>query len=449
MKAAAKLLLILALVAPAFVSVQAQTKATLPNIPSVLPDITTPSSGGFSGGIVPQECRGSSTVANCDLCSLAQMGQNLANFFLGVTIPAAALLFAWAGILYFSSRGNPGQIEQAHKVFRSVVIGFVIALSAWVLVNTVMNMLIQGGDLKSWSWSTLSCTDTRKARLYNMDLSQYLRSSLPGLSVPSSGTGSAYGTSCPNGGMLSETETGNVCTKIDGQQYPAGGPGGSAGAPIGTTPSGGYSLTAQQEDQYTRECAADGNSPSCNILDQVGEQTSGAGGRCAAGSVYSQGGNDASGASCYNPITETVSDPIAPTPSQAGIGDCSPSSMAASWSGSAATAMSCIVQKESSCNSSLLSGSDRGADRLPFSSGLYQININANYMQCDSFNNGQRVNCPSAFSGKNFNGRVVNQDLYNQCLEMTNNLPCATQNAQRILNTQGYRAWSTAASCGL
>jgi hypothetical protein len=195
----------------------------------------------------------------------------LANFLLGVSIPAAALLFAWAGMLYFSARGNPGQIEKAHKVFRSVVIGFVIAVSAWVLVITVMNTLIHGKDFSGWNWKTLSCADTRLARRYNMSLSGFLNT----LSVNYTHTGSADG----NGG------------------------GSGSGA------STGYSLTAEQEDKYTTECA-NGDSASCDILDQVGQATYGSAGACASGSVYAQDSADPTVGSCYNPITQAISDPI-------------------------------------------------------------------------------------------------------------------------------------------
>lgn len=212
---------------------------TLPTAPSVAPSTAAQNSGGLSGGIVPFECRNKSTIANCDLCSLAQLGQNLGNFLLGVTIPAAALLFAWAGILYFSSRGNPGQIEKAHKVFRSVVIGFVIAVSAWVLVNTVMNMLIQGGDIKSWNWRELNCAETRKARLYNMSLSTYLNSSLPGLQAYSGG-GTGY--ECATG-----TLKGNTC--VDSSNNVIGTPRAivSAGTGLGCSQYGaGYAIAGTQ-----------------------------------------------------------------------------------------------------------------------------------------------------------------------------------------------------------
>ncbi len=285
--------------------------ATLPAAPST--GITAPSGSGFVGGIVPQECRGRSTIANCDLCSLAQLAQNIANFLLGLTVPAAALLFAWAGILYFSSRGDPVRIGQAHKIFKSVVIGFVLAVSAWVLVITVMNMLVHGGELGTWDWRSLKCQQTREARKYNMSLSEYLSSSLPGLSsgivmTPVGGSGGSGGSGgdtlgggggsgasgCAVGGTLTAE---NFCVRDDGFVYE---PGSNYTSSSGV--GGVYTLSAQQEDLYTYQCSQ-GNTDSCNVLDLVGQPTSGSAGVCGAGSVYSEG-------SCYNPITDAITDPF-------------------------------------------------------------------------------------------------------------------------------------------
>lgn len=155
---------------------------------------------GFLGSLVPAECRISktnalNTVQNCDLCAMMQMVQNILNFLLGLTVPAAALLFAWAGILYFSSRGNPVQISKAHKIFKTVAIGFLIAIAAWIIVNTIVNVLVTGTAYKDWSWKSLNCTATRILRQEQTkkSIEEYLRSSLPGLVsyTPPAG-GSAY-----------------------------------------------------------------------------------------------------------------------------------------------------------------------------------------------------------------------------------------------------------------
>ncbi len=201
---------------------------TTPNTsaPTTQTGLTSPTGNGFVGGIVPQECRGKSTIANCDLCSLAQMIQNLSNFMLGLSVPAAAILFAIAGIRLFGAGGVPERIKDAKKIFKTVLIGFLIIVSVWALVNTAMNMLMKGGDLGQWNWSTLDCRVYRAARLYNMSIKDYLNTSLPSLSgytnpAPILSGGSAFGTECPFGGSMSPTEGGNVCTTGAGQSYPA------------------------------------------------------------------------------------------------------------------------------------------------------------------------------------------------------------------------------------
>lgn len=161
---------------------------SVPNQPNVVAPtgsaggLTAPTGNGFVGGLVPLECRGRSTIANCDLCSLAQLIQNVSNFLLGLSVPAAALLFAWAGIRLFAARGVAEHINAAKKIFKTVLIGFLIIVSVWALVNTAMQMLMNGGQLKDWNWRTLDCRVYRAARLYNMSIKDYLNTSLPTLS---------------------------------------------------------------------------------------------------------------------------------------------------------------------------------------------------------------------------------------------------------------------------
>ena len=92
--------------------------------------------------------------------------QNIINFLIVLSIPIAAAMFAFAGFLYVTGASNPTKIAQAHKIFKNVLIGFLIAISAWLVVQTILNAVFDkegffesGGD-----WFTLSCvkktTDT-------------------------------------------------------------------------------------------------------------------------------------------------------------------------------------------------------------------------------------------------------------------------------------------------
>lgn len=111
---------------------------------------------GQSTGIT-DPLRGDPGAIGCNLCAFGQLIQNVINFMIGLSIPIAVGLFAWAGILYFSSAENPGQIDKAHKIFKSVFIGLLIALSGWLVVQTLLNATLSSQFTGGWSWNTLQC----------------------------------------------------------------------------------------------------------------------------------------------------------------------------------------------------------------------------------------------------------------------------------------------------
>ena len=103
-------------------------------------------------------------ATECGLCDLVKLFGNINNFLLGVTIPISIALFAWAGVMYFAAGGNPKQIIRAHRIFKSVIIGFIIALSAWLVVQTVLNALVNRSIFTSGSWNTLQCAKDRERK---------------------------------------------------------------------------------------------------------------------------------------------------------------------------------------------------------------------------------------------------------------------------------------------
>src|SRR3989338_2193742 len=66
------------------------------------------------------------SAATCNLCMLSTLVQRIINFLIGISIPISAVLFAWAGILYFPQATNPANIEKARRIFSSTAIGFAI-----------------------------------------------------------------------------------------------------------------------------------------------------------------------------------------------------------------------------------------------------------------------------------------------------------------------------------
>jgi len=81
----------------------------------------------------------------CGWQDLVSLANNLLQFMLYIAIPIAAICFAWAGWLYLSARGNPGQISRAHGIFLNVGIGLIIVMVAWLVVNLIMTTLVDTG----------------------------------------------------------------------------------------------------------------------------------------------------------------------------------------------------------------------------------------------------------------------------------------------------------------
>lgn len=88
-------------------------------------------------GLIP--CSGT----DCDFDDLVTLVKNVINFLLfKIAAPLAAVMFAYAGFLYLSNRGNEGQVKQAHEIFWYVFWGLVVALGAWILINFILTFFL-------------------------------------------------------------------------------------------------------------------------------------------------------------------------------------------------------------------------------------------------------------------------------------------------------------------
>ena len=97
----------------------------------------------FAAKLVPCEI-------NCGFKEFMQLIQNVINFLMfDIASPLAAIAFAWAGIIMLTAGGSTEKIKQAKEVFWWVFIGFVVALSGWLVVSTLMGALL-GGETASF-----------------------------------------------------------------------------------------------------------------------------------------------------------------------------------------------------------------------------------------------------------------------------------------------------------
>lgn len=94
---------------------------------------------------------------SCDLCDVGQLIQNIINFMVGISIPIAVVLFGWAGILMFTSGASEPQRTKGKKIFNTVFIGFVIVISGWLVVQTILSVLVDDKFFIGGNWNQLQC----------------------------------------------------------------------------------------------------------------------------------------------------------------------------------------------------------------------------------------------------------------------------------------------------
>jgi len=91
------------------------------------------------------QCGTTQFPAECDFKALVAMGERIIGFLVFViAVPIATILFVWAGFLYVSSGANPSNKDKAKKIFMNVLVGLLIALGAWLIINFITQNLLKG-----------------------------------------------------------------------------------------------------------------------------------------------------------------------------------------------------------------------------------------------------------------------------------------------------------------
>ena len=124
-------------------------------------DPNNPDSLYVDGGLVPA---GTQEYApdGYGTCELVQTVNNVMRFLIAVSILVAVVVFIYAGYLMVYSRGDSTLIAQAKSLFANILIGVVILLSAYLVINTVLSILA-GGPSAILNWQTIECSYAYRA----------------------------------------------------------------------------------------------------------------------------------------------------------------------------------------------------------------------------------------------------------------------------------------------
>ena len=103
--------------------------------------------------------------ADCSACNVVYMANGIIKWLIGILCIIFAVLLAIAGVKLVTSGGNPGALDAAKSSFTNAIIGFIIVLAAWLVVDTIIRSLVgnggrldNGGDVSGWLlWSEVTC----------------------------------------------------------------------------------------------------------------------------------------------------------------------------------------------------------------------------------------------------------------------------------------------------
>mgnify|MGYP001461767890 CR=1 FL=1 len=118
---------------------------------ALLPSLT------YAAGLVP--C-GGPTEPPCQGCYFALLLSNVLTWLVGILFLVFAIMLVVAGYRLVTSAGNTQAREGAKKLIVNGFIGFVIVLSAWLLIDFVMKQLLSSGtsSIATYGpWNSISC----------------------------------------------------------------------------------------------------------------------------------------------------------------------------------------------------------------------------------------------------------------------------------------------------
>lgn len=82
---------------------------------------------------------------DCDFVDLLNLAKKLIDFLIILSIPLAAIAFAYAGVLFLTAAGSSSQAAKAKAIFTKVLWGFFFVLTAWLIVRTITTALLKDG----------------------------------------------------------------------------------------------------------------------------------------------------------------------------------------------------------------------------------------------------------------------------------------------------------------
>jgi len=96
------------------------------------------------------------TGTDCSACNVVHMVNGGITWLIGILFVVFAVIMVVAGVGLVTSGGNQSALEAAKSKFTNAIIGLIIILSAWLMVDTIMRGLVGSDDNEGKLGSTFN-----------------------------------------------------------------------------------------------------------------------------------------------------------------------------------------------------------------------------------------------------------------------------------------------------
>lgn len=85
-------------------------------------------------------------VDACDFDYVMALINNLIDYFIKYLVtPLFAILFVYAGVLYLTAGGDSKNTGKARTILVNSLLGYLLALASWLIINTILTSLDYNG----------------------------------------------------------------------------------------------------------------------------------------------------------------------------------------------------------------------------------------------------------------------------------------------------------------
>lgn len=90
----------------------------------------------------------------CDFCDGVVVTSNIIEYALQLAVLLAVAMIVYGGVLIMTSAGDDSKLKEGRSRIVSAIVGLVVALAAWLIVNEIFHLLAGGASIP---WSQVKC----------------------------------------------------------------------------------------------------------------------------------------------------------------------------------------------------------------------------------------------------------------------------------------------------